>query len=104
MAEYINADEFRNELYYSDDAINMGGEYQGLWVRWRAIETAIDNHIADVTSVIHSSWEHIKVNGQYKIKCKSCGYIEPEYRSYIRDFCPNCGAKMDKEEEKRWIS
>ena len=27
-----------NDMYYSEDAVNMGGEYQGLWVRWRTIE------------------------------------------------------------------
>ena len=33
-------DKIMQELYYSNDAVNMGGEYQGLWVRWRAIEKA----------------------------------------------------------------
>ena len=30
-----------SELYISEDAVNMTGERQGLWVRFRAIEKAV---------------------------------------------------------------
>ena len=35
--------------------------------------------------------------GQHKIQCSCCHYKEPEYRSYTRDFCPSCGAKMEED-------
>ncbi len=30
-----------SKLYYSDSAVNMSGEYQGLWVRWKALEETL---------------------------------------------------------------
>ena len=39
-------------------------------------------------------WIKIVVNGQHKIRCDKCNYIEPEYATHIRNYCPNCGAKM----------
>ena len=42
MAKIVDSEKLRNMLYYSDDAVNMDGEYKGLWVRWRAIEEALD--------------------------------------------------------------
>ena len=45
-------------------------------------------------------WIKIVVNGQHKIKCDKCDYIEPEYATYIRNYCPNCGVKMESEGEE----
>lgn len=42
MAKYVNVDKLKQELYYSDDAVNMDGEYKGLWVRWKAIEDLLN--------------------------------------------------------------
>ena len=42
MRYLVDENMLRKELYYSDDAVNFGGEYQGLWVRWRAIEEALE--------------------------------------------------------------
>jgi len=41
----VDAKKLKEKLFYSDDAVNMTGEYQGLWVRWRAIEKAINDLI-----------------------------------------------------------
>lgn len=49
----------------------------------------------------HWSWEHIKDKfGQHKIKCPCCTYIEPEFATFSRNFCPNCGAEMVESEEE----
>jgi hypothetical protein len=52
---------------------------------------------ADVAPVVHGEW--VTIDGISR--CSECEYI-PAYDSAIDDlfyspFCPNCGAKMDKE-------
>lgn len=41
-------------------------------------------------------WIKFVVNGQHKIKCNKCDYTEAEYITHIRNYCPNCGAKMQE--------
>ena len=43
----IDVQQMIHELYYSDDAINMGGEYKGLWIRWKAVSEYVENHCFD---------------------------------------------------------
>ena len=43
-------------------------------------------------------WIKFVVNGQHKIRCDKCDYVESEYITHIRNYCPNCGAKMEGEE------
>lgn len=45
-------------------------------------------------------WIKTNINGQHQITCSCCDYTEPEYRSFIRNFCPNCGVYMVEELEK----
>lgn len=64
MTKYINVNKFKQELYYSDDAVNMGGEYKGLWVRWKAIEAALEKHLININllaSINSRSEEGIRV-------------------------------------------
>lgn len=44
-------------------------------------------------------WIKIVINGQHKIRCDKCDYIEPEYATHIRNFCPNCGERMVEPQE-----
>ena len=53
---------------------------------------------ADVVEVRHGRWEMVPYNGVYDIRCSSCGYC-PGIRFYSSNYCPNCGARMDKENE-----
>lgn len=56
----------------------------------------------DVVPVIHGSWIDLS-NGECDdfgrpyvyVKCSECGETAIKYS----DYCPHCGAKMDKEEE-----
>lgn len=43
----IDVQQMMHELYYSDDAVNMAGEYKGLWIRWKAIDEYIEKHCFD---------------------------------------------------------
>lgn len=46
-------------------------------------------------------WEHIKDKfGRHLIICSCCKYTEPEYITFSRNYCPNCGCKMVDEQER----
>ena len=51
---------------------------------------------ADVAPVRHGRWETAPCNGVYDMRCSACGFA-PGIRFYSSDYCPNCGALMDKE-------
>lgn len=53
---------------------------------------------AYVVEVRHGRWEMVPYNGVYDIRCSSCGYC-PGIRFYSSNYCPNCGDRMDKEDE-----
>jgi len=53
---------------------------------------------ADVAEVRHGRWEMAPYNGVYDIRCSACGYC-PGIRFYSSNYCPNCGARMGKEDE-----
>lgn len=51
MSRYIDAEKTELELW--DHGVNMGGEYQGVWVRFRDIEEVFKNVLtADVVPVV----------------------------------------------------
>lgn len=54
---------------------------------------------ADVVEVRHGRWEMAPYNGVYDIRCSACGYC-PGIRFYSSNYCPNCGSRMDKEDEQ----
>lgn len=42
----------------------------------------------------------VNKNNFYVEICSECGYIEEWNLETDRNFCPNCGAEMDKEQER----
>lgn len=52
---------------------------------------------ADVAEVRHGRWEYASYNGVYDVLCSACGY-SPGIKFYASNYCPNCGARMDKED------
>ena len=56
---------------------------------------------ADVTPVVHGRWEYIPqtLNTLSQLRCPFCGWwsLDPSIDGAY-NYCPNCGAKMDKEE------
>ena len=56
---------------------------------------------ADVVEVRHGRWIH-PVPGDGENHCSVCHAEQPwfyGYGYYEPDYCPNCGARMDKEDE-----
>lgn len=54
---------------------------------------------ADVAPVVHGKWVY---GEDVDIQCSVCGVdalTEGDYRQVKSRYCPNCGAKMDLEEE-----
>ena len=60
----------------------------------------IDNlPAADVAEVRHGRWVYGEDDN---IQCSVCGhdaYTEGDYRQVKTNYCPNCGARMDKEDD-----
>lgn len=85
--EYIEREEVRDAFYmefdedYADDIVDR-------------------LPIADVQEVRHGKWEQCFEDWRKQIvgdECSECGF--KHYGTNIRNYhyCPNCGAKMDKE-------
>lgn len=47
-----------------------------------------------VAPVVHGRWVESDIPGSMLSKCTVCGF---RCGAYTFNFCPNCGAKMDKE-------
>lgn len=54
---------------------------------------------ADVAPVVHGEW--VRSNNEeicLTVKCSVCGMAQPLWAKRDYKFCPDCGAKMDKED------
>lgn len=91
MAEYIDRKLVLDELCRD----NCERTYDGTCHNCRMTETIADFPAADVTQVRHGKWEEIRdPYGNIEGWLCQCGRkVISKY-----NYCPNCGAKMDKEE------
>ena len=48
-------------------------------------------HTVDAVEVVHGRWIH---KGAWHIECSECNYILAHIGE-AKNYCPNCGAKMD---------
>ena len=70
----------------------------GVTCNMRAHKIVASIQAADVAPVRHGRWETAPCNGVYDMRCSACGFALG-IRFYSSDYCPNCGARMDKEDE-----
>jgi hypothetical protein len=59
--------------------------------------------VADVQPVYYGRWIRVD-NGRGGHRCSMCDEYAPSYQSgneYLSNYCPNCGARMKQEGEKR---
>lgn len=92
MSRYIDADELEETMLYG----MCGTGYQTL-----ALSLIKEVPTADVEPVRHGYWEDgdkpiIPYEGHYSGNCSVCG----EWSEYLTDYCPNCGARMDGENDE----
>lgn len=93
MKKYIDADLLKAEF-----TGNFACEYPAPLVK-----ALIDNQpTADVAEVVHGKWVYNTDDFMPKYRCSVCGYNKPivsgeNITQEPKNYCPNCGAKMDKE-------
>ena len=101
MSEYIEREALLRKFNH-DDMENDGHDFVHLNVARKAIEEA---PAADVAPVVHGRWILLGKNEHdyetsVEEKCSLCGRYVYRYDTELQDnYCPNCGAKMDKEDE-----
>ena len=85
MAEYIKREDAIHDIRY--DCFGLEN-----YTRRDAIDCINALPAADVTEVRHGRW----LEGKSLEKCSLCGKKGfPDW-----NYCPNCGARMDKEDEQ----
>lgn len=62
------------------------------------LEYAENLPAADVAPVVHGLWNNMDGYKTRKV-CSECGWDVPEYGKFY-SYCPNCGAKMDRGEDR----
>lgn len=93
MSDYISRDELL-ELYAPDPAIpNFDSLKLTVAV---ARQNVLDMPAADVAPVRYGRWIH-DINNRYG--CSECMGRETMSHTNLKPYCPNCGARMDKEDE-----
>ena len=101
MPKYIEREALLRKFNH-DDMENDGHDFVHLNVARKAIEEA---PAADVAPVVHGRWILLGKNEHdyetsVEEKCSLCGRYVYRYDTELQDnYCPNCGAKMDKEDE-----
>lgn len=98
MAEYKDVERLKKQIADFKRAVNsvepMNSDYlTGYISALSVVEGAIaEKPAADVAPVRHGHW--IECNYGLTFECSECKY-PTEYN--LTDYCPNCGAKMDGE-------
>ena len=107
MSEYIEREALLRKFNH-DDMENDGHDFVHLNVARKAIEEA---PAADVAPVAHGEWREDTDPADGDLRCTHCGIAWPKcVQKQIEEqgiwtlqtlfkYCPNCGAKMDKEAE-----
>lgn len=95
MAEYIEREDLL-ELYRMDDPVlNKNGHVPLPVIR----QNIMDIPAADVAPVRHGQWETSSDRPDSLI-CSVCKCGFDMWKHDPHNFCPNCGAKMDKEKSE----
>ena len=80
MARYIDAERMPNDSFWE----GLNDKEKAKVLQW-----LLQSPTADVEEVKHGEWD---VNGEFH-QCTECS----NFAGYDYDYCPYCGAKMDRE-------
>lgn len=97
MADYIDRQEVIKKLEELDSRL-MRGHYADECAGVTMANSIVQNvPAADVKPVVHGHWKQVD---ETKCRCSNCDIIAliGLYPHGDKNYCPNCGAKMDKEE------
>ena len=98
MPEYIERGALMGRL----QMVRMDKSHFGVAVQFGincAMDFVKEADAADVAPVVHGRWEQTKYPIMSECEdCSVCGYRTVYGHGF--KFCPNCGAKMDLEDEK----
>ena len=97
MARYIDADNARI------DADERGFEYWYSDVDIDAVQRFLDDQpTADVRENVHGKWLMSDVSKLRPYMCSRCGSlydVDTVMGKIVWNYCPNCGAKMERSED-----
>ena len=108
MNDCINREAFIGGIEKHDCAPckGQGGDLGGDWCRSCVINSVLEKlrefPAADVAEVRHGKWVHSEIEDDdwgrifHEWTCSVCGY-SVAHNPTGENYCPNCGAKMDKE-------
>ena len=109
MSDYISREALIGEIekHYCAPCKGQGGDLDGDWCRSCVINSVLEKvrriPAADVAEVRHGKWIHSEIEDDdwgrtfHKWTCSVCGY-SVAHNPTGENYCPNCGALMDKEE------
>ena len=102
----VDADIMRENLEWCK---SQSGRYNDIY--WDYVIERLDvQPTVDAAPVKHGRWEGNETCDAYdvvgvktwavKLKCSVCGFVHKFIEAHMcYEFCPNCGAKMDLEEQ-----
>ena len=101
MAEYIERETLENELYRRlKFLIAEYGEHDQYTSGFDDAMDKVENFpAADVAPVVHGEWLLRHIGHGHYWECSVCHTNPCIYVTKDTNYCPNCGAKMDGEEQ-----
>lgn len=85
MSDYIEREAAQSAVWEDDNQIDM-------------ILAIGSLPAADVAPVRHGRWIPSDYTGDCCYTCSECGFERDAYLLDVGDYCPACGARMDKED------
>lgn len=85
MSDYIEREAAQSAVWEEDNQTDM-------------ILAISSLPAADVAPVRHGRWIPSDYTGDCCYTCSECGFERDAYLLDVGNYCPNCGARMDKED------